>query len=241
MKNKKTKIFYTPQTELRRIIFTLEQITTHFYQNNNYLVLPFKTSNPKTIYLPDFNYQKHSELLKQIEKLKKTYEKSKWKIPYENFDKTAIKHIKTKIKENHLNLKNLEQKATKWLTSAKQTINIIKPLFKNFNYQINIIPTQYGSIASRFNHKDKIYIYTRIDTDTSHLISQILTSHIELYQKENTFQTKHNWKNLEITIDTLMQNTFLSKLFSNYEPTTIENKNQAFIKLIKYIEASPSD
>ncbi len=228
---------YGAQFEIRKLIFTLENVKSEFYQRNDFYVLPSKTNLHRGVYLPDIDYSQIKNFRKKIP-TKGTYDVSSWEV--KTFTKADCTFLEKILEPNLLKPTEVENCQKVIQKINKPFTDILKTLFDIQNDKIIIVPTHIGTIASSFRIGEKIIVYWRIENDISEAIAMILEDFVTKKFEGQKF-TKEQWVEKERFVDQLMTNTKLNNLFPNYLPTINPNAkdivpNQVKFESSKYLQ-----
>ncbi len=229
-------------SEAQRIIHTAHQIIINFYQKNNFYILPFKKykylcNGENIVYFPKINTKKINNFWKKV----KNVNISVWPLIK---NKYLINYLINYLK-NDLKLKpiNNEKLINSWKKIEKKVIKTIFYIFNNKKDKIKkiiIYPTYFGTSLS-FNNYEKnnneIKIFLRCDQKPLKIIEGILSS---LLTNDLIKNYHASWRERELIIDFLIQNTRLYSLIkttypndSFYSTTKIINRNQINTRLKK--------
>ncbi|MBU0975565.1 MAG: helix-turn-helix domain-containing protein [Patescibacteria group bacterium] len=221
---------YDINTEIRRIIFTAENIKNFFYQKNGFLVLPYQVEkNPRTVCFPDFDYKTIKNFWNFVPETRMKSLASKLRLKIPDDIKSALS---AKLEKELKSTNNIRNVKSDFFKIQKEFCRIIESLFDVKDLNIIIYPTRFGSLSSYFTQKkeNSIHIFFRIGQEISHLAEAILSSIFYLgIEKANEL----NWELTEGATDLLFKYSKLAKLFPKYTPTIEILGNNYFNKRIK--------
>lgn len=229
---------YNIDTEIRRVVFTAEQIKALFYQKSGFLILPYVfEGNPRSVYFPDFEYKKFNHFWKKVPSKKMIHQMSQLRV---HLPPEVKNKLEVYIKKEMLTRDEISRTKKSWQKVEKDFLKMIQELFDLHHIDIIIRPTRFGSLSSHrpslVKGKKSILIYFRIDQDISHLAEGILTSLLILNMKRTHLLTDDLWQKIEVTSDYLLYFTKLHKLFPKFTQTLSILENDYYNK--KVIEES---
>jgi hypothetical protein len=205
---------YSDKTEAERLVLTARQISTGFYKNNNFIVLPYNPNIDKAhiVTFPDLKYTN----------ITRFWEQSK-KVDVDNNliadNQYLVKSISNCLHEAKLKKVNYEKIKKLWTKVQDQILNEIYkvlPSKKNVIKKIVIYPTAFGTNCSFswIDQKGSILIYLREDQGIHAITEAIITSltRVDIYEKLEGL-----WQESEIITDYLVTETSIAKVLQKYE------------------------
>lgn len=208
---------YDIDTEIRRIFFVLEKVKSGFYQENNFLLLPYLVSgNVFTVFLPKISKPLLKRVFSQVGSQLSKYNDSKYQAK-EDFP--GKKELQDELKSFLLSKAEIDKMKRDWAVVKKDFINIVETIFDIHDYEIELRPTRFGTMSSYLDldsSKCKLAVYYRIDTDISHLAEMIVAVFLG---KLGVAGTKDLWQKREWSVDLLLTKSKLAKLFPGFTPT----------------------
>jgi len=213
----KTTFRWSPDTELERVVFTANVIAEGFYQRKKFTVLPRleRVGDPSLVVLPELPYCQIPSFWKGVGVLKRQIPldmPKEWRGILGNWlgGKLAIKpDIITKREREWVVVEKAFWRATSWLM----------PRLGILIGEVEVRLTSFGTISSASvltgRKQQKLVTYLREDATLGHLAEIILTALMIILKKKYWF----SWGEVEATVDFLMRESQLKKLFPAYQPT----------------------
>lgn len=213
------KIVYSYDSEIRRILYTLEKVKSNFYQSNNFLLLDLKAPRiAGAVCLPRFPHQLNEELLSEINSQVTPYLDSKHEVK-------LPKKVRDELIENihTLMLSDEEVAAFKksWLSVKSKFYGAVETIFDLSGIDFTICPTRFGTGGSTITQDEaskKVLLYFNIDSDISSLASIMLMS---LFSLDGFRGSKELWRQRQVMVDYLFSKTKLVDIFPKRKTTML--------------------
>ncbi|MBN1263549.1 MAG: winged helix-turn-helix domain-containing protein [Candidatus Pacebacteria bacterium] len=235
----KVSFCYQPELEYERILCLYHQLPFGIYQDNGFLVLPYRLPrHPKTVYLPDIPGFSPIRYLKELRT-------NPWPdIPLPK--NPATEKVLKAIKETSFRPQKISQTAC---LKTKKNWFLIQPLFED--YFLDLFPqyrlfritletywTRYGTLVSFGSRKQKgkkiiLKIYLRDDMGLPQIAEGFLSG---FYREIFNRRLQYSFLQREAIVDFILQETKLARLFPDY-PSTLKAK-YSISKLQKHCLAS---
>lgn len=216
LKMPEIKFARTEDLQANYICFLASQIAEGVYQKHGYVVLPYLTPYPKTVYFPNLPYSSKF-----------------WRIIKKSPNKSVARLFPSKARDEiRLLLSNIPQMSLPLDWERKRRL-----LFKTLAYMglfiseiprissITILLTPFGTAGS-FHHiikkSGKIDVFiTHRPSNPSHLAQTII---LALLLIQNQQYADEKWQDKQIIADYLLSSTILSKLFPDFRLSYYKEK-----------------
>ena len=224
----KTTWHHSKKSEALRLLETAHSIQNHFYQTQEFLVLPeLVKNNPKVVYFPNLDYYKIEDFWKKAKKFPDTYRQKSG---------SFISKLASMMTEDMR--KTFVETQKKWMRIEKGFWKIISALLVPSpfaNKKIKFILTRFGTICSDYTYylkrKNVIELYLRADADISNIAEALFIYALNILTPE-----KYSFTEREAIIDFYLTRTSLAKLFPNYKPTLDSLRSTQQAQLTKQSE-----
>lgn len=208
---------YGIDTEIRRISFILEKVKSGFYQENNFLLLPYLLEgNPVTVFMPKLPQDLLKLLFDNVGSQLNRYQDSKYTLK-EQFEGKS--ELVKELQKHLLSREEIEKVKQEWSKVEKGFVSVFETLFNVTDIDVQIRPTRFGTMSSNLfldKSENRVAIYYRVDTDTSHLAEMILAT---FFGKFGVQGSKDLWQKREWAVDFMFKNSKLAGLFPGFTPT----------------------
>lgn len=253
---------YSPQTEAARLLHCAHQISRHFYQINNFLVLPQppKKLLPTHVIFPDIPYSK------LFWSTAKTLDYSAPINPPDTIVTELKPHLSNYAQKQNSLLhpeKPFKPEAhpfhASWQKLSPEVLDFLDHLIPNLEHRLHTIrirPSLFGTQASfnsLYNNRTSLEIYLRFDAGTEKIVEVIF----DALERQTLIESYNaTWHETELVSDWLIGSTKLKQLIAKYSNTvgkplvselrtkaedpTLKEMSQAFLtKLGYFLESSP--
>lgn len=213
---------YNQKTEFNRLLYTLGGISRGFYEENNFIILPYEYAykDNATVIIPNMNYSK----IRNFWEKAKQYDDSILFLQkgnkFENELKNLCKNNNTFKTPNYDKLKKDFDEIQQDVLAEIQSLQIIQPDFKKIK-KIKIYPTKFGTITSTSRlDLANIEIFVREDATTDDIILGIIIAQT----REKLLNTyKASWKECQIIVDYILKESNLNRFLSKKYVTALES------------------
>ncbi len=229
---------YNKIYDFRKLVYTLHNVKTGFFQKNGFLVTEIFSKVPASVVIPNYPLIRKKEFWKEFSRLKNL------QLDYIKLHPIKLSKLYELVeKEKPIDPRFYEEL---WKTKEKDFTKILKNflLVKN-NLNVSVYLTHHGSISSYINNKNKLTILLRHDANISQIafciLSYLFTQNIG--NVEDKYIKTHNWTDKQNIVEYLMKHSSINSLFPKYQSVLeyikigkipsklIENSNKLYQEL----------
>jgi hypothetical protein len=213
----KTRFINSPETEVERIVFTANVIANGFYLRKGFMVLPkLAEEDPvKVVVFPDLKYESIPNFWNIASKLKRSFPMEVHKQLFKDIEARLARQESVGSERLAVIQKEWEKVGNKFFEFMGQVFPKVLQYIENLEVRV----TKFGTISSYQELSQKkgqhFIVYLREDAALGNLAEAILTGLFAIYKKTYWF----SWGELESTVDLLLIESRISKLFPDYYPT----------------------